>query len=113
MKTFKTLVLFAGIIIGILAVISSPVKADNTKENNINTENKASFNLAEVRETEAILLDNYIQMQELSKNVETIKIVNQEGKTVFSGAESEAEDLIKISTLLFKSGNETHYLVVK
>lgn len=113
MKTLKTLVLFTGIIIGIVALINSPVKADNKKEKSTKIENKASLNFTEIMETESILLDNYLQIQALSKPVEMIRIVNQEGETVFTGAKNEAEDLINISTFLFKNNSEAHYLVVK
>jgi len=113
MKTFKTLILFTGIIIGIIALIHSPVKADNKKGKSTKIEDKASLNFTEIMETESILLDNYLQIQALSKPMETIRIVNQEGETVFTGAKNEAEDLINKSTFLFKNNNEAHYLVVK
>jgi len=112
MKTLKTLLLFTGILLGFIIIFTSPLMAENHELKEAKSETKHSLNLTEILETESILLDNYLQIRALSKSVETIAIVDEDGSTIFTGAEKEAADLINISTYLFEHKNKKYYLAV-
>lgn len=111
MKTFKLFVLITGIIIGMIALMSSPVRA-NENDPKFEKDNISSLNLTELMELESILLDDYLQMNQLKNEAEYIEIVDMDNKTVYKGAKAEGDDLLEKSTFLFQYYNQVYYLVI-
>lgn len=114
MKTFKTtIIITAGIITAILALLTVPVKAETEeKAADLKEKKVATFNFQELMETEQVLLENYIsstQIPEATLEATTVKVYDQEGRLVYEGQENESADMIKIGLFLVEFAGEKIY----
>lgn len=116
MKTFKSLVLFTGIIIGIITLFTFQVHAEKNsltraEKKQIKIE-KASM-LIQLQETEDILLQEYLQGVKYEKQTNTVAIYNQSGACVYEGEETKAKDLINNSSYLFSFGQQDNFIIIE
>lgn len=117
MKTFKTtIIITAGIITAILALLSVPVKADNLEKEEMKETNESKatvLNYEELMATEQTLLQDYIRSNQIPEvtmeEAATIKIYNQDGQLVYKGLESESGDMIKMGLFLQEFAGEKIY----
>jgi len=118
MKTLRTLTIIFGIVVGIVGLFTTQLKAEELKEkNSLKKAEMAKFEMvvydAKMQETEQALIEDYLQLVSFENAETTVAIVNQQGETIFSGDKSEANDLLKNSEFLFSFGEQAHYLVIE
>jgi len=114
MKTFKTtIIITAGIITAILALLTVPVKAETEEKTADLKEAKvAVINFQELMETEQALLQDYIsstQIPEATLEATTIKVYDHDGRLVYEGLENESADMINIGLFLVEFAGEKIY----
>jgi len=120
MKTLKPIILFIGIVVGLLIVTQRSTFARDHEEKQISKNQSLktsdfSFDQVELKAKEDKLIENYLE--ELQKDHfemdKTIHIYTVEGACVYQGDKKSAKDLVRKSAFLFADGFTKYYVVIE
>jgi len=116
MKTFKSLVLFTGIVVGIVTLFTFQVHAEKNSLTRVEKKQikieKASM-LTQLQETEDLLLQEYLQQVCFENEEATVAIYNKKGACVYEGEEASGKDLLKNCSYLFSFGAQDIYIIIE